>query len=400
MFSLICLSKVFQSAIDEMIRLKILVSQIIKPTIMNKFAKYIFSRFITVFLVVFFLHWIFNIKTQLIIFGGVSNFFAQLIWWIIATIIIAFIGFILLNSFFLLINRNEFSGQYFYKENIPDYESWKISVEINEGNYGIYKYEYRDKGNYMFNFRDREMTILESITRSKNFKLTISEYLRTVTSWHFTAKIVFDVEKKKEKYAVLFFILLAISIWIIKGNPITNNFYGISKTLVIEESIQVLDKIIVPKESVKDVIGIMKSNFNDDEDYSVMKQGYIFELAGVFNGFDKLEENVPFFKCLGFALLERFIHTMMYFLLPFLIGIFFIEKLPKVGKNILVGFAGLLILLAGVYFLFGYSLLFYVTISFIKEHLVVLFICLGVLSFFFIIGFLHHLYLKMKKKKN
>lgn len=287
--------------------------------------KYFFSRFVTVFLVVFFLHWIFNIKDQLIILWGESNFFAQYFWWVIA-MIIAFIGFIVLNSFFLIMNSNEFTGQYFYKDDIPDYDTWKSGVEKNEGNNGIYHYEYHDKRDYMFNFREREMTLLENITHRRNGKLSFLEYLETVTSWHFIEKIIFDIEREKEKHVFFFFILLAISIWVIKGNPITNNFYGIYKTFEIEGKIQEYDRIIVSKEFVKDAISRMESNCSDDEDCTMRKQGYIFEEAGVFDGFETFEENFSFFRCLWFALLERFIHTTMYFLLPFLIGVFLVHK--------------------------------------------------------------------------
>lgn len=289
--------------------------------------KYFFSRFVTVFIVVFFLHWIFNIKDQLIIFCGISNFFAQYLWWLFA-ILIAIIGYLLLNTFFLIMNRNELTGQYFYKDNMPDYNSWVSEIEMREGRNGIYGYKYYRESDYSFNFREKEMTLLENITHRKNGKLTVKEFFKTVTSWHFTEKIIFDIEMEKEKNVTFLLILMAISIWVIKGNPFINNFYGISKSFEFEGTIEEYDRIIVSKKYVKEAISIMESNCRDDEDCTVRKQGYIFEEAGVFNGFEVIEKNIPFLRCLSFALIERFIHTTLYFLLPYLLStlLFFKSK--------------------------------------------------------------------------
>jgi hypothetical protein len=140
---------------------------------------------------------------------------------------------------------------------------------------------------------------------------------------------------KIDKYSTLFFVLLAVSIWFIKGNPIVNNYYGIYKSYEIELGGDVIqeeyDKIIVPKSIAERTINEIENNC--EEECDVNKRGYVFIDAGVFNGFSRLDSDVSFFKCLRFALLERLIHTLMYFLLPFIIGILIIEKYEKKKHN-------------------------------------------------------------------
>lgn len=321
---------------------------------MNNFIKYIFSRFVGVFLLVFFLHWIFNLTDQLYAIFDVSGALAIFVR-IAATIIIGLIGFISINSFFLFMNKNKPMGYYFQQKDITNFNNWKSRIliyseysdSLDDGR-KKYNWEFNSKSYYcdgyaedldrklheIYNefFRVKEVTLFEEVLQRKNSKLTFWGYFRIVFSWRLS-ETLFNIERKKEKYTILFLILLAISIWFIKGNPIINNYYGLYKSFKVEtrdgNSEQEYDKIIVSKDFVKETINKIESDCEDYEDCDVRKRGYVFVDAGVFDGFVSLENDVSFFRGFAFALLERLIHTLMYFLLPFLIGIFIIRKVNK-----------------------------------------------------------------------
>ncbi len=321
---------------------------------MNNFIKYIFSRFVGVFLLVFFLNWIFNLTDQLHAIFDVSGAL-EIFVRIAATIIIGLICFISINSFFLFMNKNKPMGYYFQQKDMPNFDNWKSRILIYS-EYGDSLDDGRKKYNWEFNsksyycdgyaedldrklheiysefFRVKEVTLFEEVSQRKNPKLTFWGYFRIVFSWRLT-EILFNIERRKEKYTILFFILLAISIWFIKGNPIVNNYYGLYKSFKVEtrdgNSEQEYDKIIVSKDFAKETINKIESDCEDYEDCDVRKRGYVFVDAGVFDGFVSLDNDVSFFRCFAFALLERLIHTLMYFLLPFLIGILIIRKVNK-----------------------------------------------------------------------
>lgn len=321
---------------------------------MNDFVKYIFSRFVVVFLLVFFLHWIFNLTDQLHAIFDVSGALAIFVR-IVATIIIGLVGFMSINSFFLLMNKNKPMGYYFQQKDIPNFDNWKSKILIYsrysdslEDGRKKYNWEFNSKSYYCDGyvddldrklheiysefFRVKEVTLFEEVLLRKKSKLTFCDYLRIVFSWRLT-ETLFNIERGKEKYTILFLILLANSIWFIKGNPIVNNYYGLYKSFKVETRDgnieQEYDKIIVSRDFAKETIKKIESNCDDYEDCDVRKLGYIFVDAGVFDGFVSLENDVSFFRCLAFAILERLIHTLMYFLLPFLIGILIIRKVNK-----------------------------------------------------------------------
>jgi hypothetical protein len=116
-----------------------------------------------------------------------------------------------------------------------------------------------------------------------------------------------------------------------------NNYYGLYKSYEIEMKSGILqeeyDRVIVPKSIAKSTINTIENNCEDWEDCEVNKQGYVFIDAGVFDGFRRLDSDVSFLKCLGFSILERLIHTLMYFFLPFIIGILIIEKYGEKKYN-------------------------------------------------------------------
>ena len=242
----------------------------------TKFVKYIFSRFGYAFLLVFFLHWIFNIHTDFI--GTV------------AMVIIGLIGFVSIILFFIFINRNEPVGD-------------------NETLLSLFKK-------------------LDEIDTSKS---KFSNYLKVIFSLDFL-QAIFHIEYKVERkrYEILFIILLAISIWVFKGNPIINNYYGLYKTVEVEMRYNVsnreYDKIIVPKNLAYEAKRNIERNCKNYEECDVKMRGYIFVEAGIFHGFKPLNNNYSFFSCFFFVILERLIHTLMYFMLPFLIGIYIIDK--------------------------------------------------------------------------
>ncbi|GHT65003.1 hypothetical protein AGMMS50239_23810 [Bacteroidia bacterium] len=224
-----------------------------------------------------------------------SRFSSSILAYILMFVVVA-IGILVLCSFFLFLNINEYTGYY-------------VEVEKNEYGRKIYEHE-------------KELTLIEYIGGEKNPQLVLSQYIKIVfLSWGYFNEIFFIIEKKKEKNASALFVLLVISLWLIKGNPLINNYYGVYKTYEVETRAgsvnEEYSKIIVQKNIVKQTINSIENNCEDWEDCDVNKRGYIFLEAGMFDGFYN-DADKKYFSALKFSFLEILIHTAMYFAVPFL----------------------------------------------------------------------------------
>jgi hypothetical protein len=146
-----------------------------------------------------------------------------------------------------------------------------------------------------------------------------------------------EIGFRTEKYPTLFFIIILIFLPFSKGNFILNNYYGIFKVYDSEEhggneswagSIE-NQNYIIHKSNVDEIdfrINNMEENFEENEPYfEVKKRGYLFIQAGLIDGYktyyDEYEGFLSYIECLLFSLLEKFINSIIYFFIPFVVTI-------------------------------------------------------------------------------
>lgn len=150
----------------------------------------------------------------------------------------------------------------------------------------------------------------------------------------------FNYECDREKFVSLFLVTGLIFLYFVKGNPIINNYYGIYE--VIETSgvsrsnpggdSEYSDEpyIIIPssnKKLVKNFMHEISKIKNEDKQIEFGKRGYIFIQAGFIDGFEPIYYDgdykgfISYLSSIFYYLFEKFILTIMYFLIPFIISI-------------------------------------------------------------------------------
>ncbi len=259
-------------------------------------VRYLVSRFILVFFIKFCYSWIVNVKYQLIQFFYFSRgFWLDLTSYILIVIFIIFSVFVI-NAFFSIYHLSK-----------------TLSIE-------------------QIFLKIKKQGLL------KSFKLYLNIFFDEL-------KLNFEREVSSEKYPVLFLIYFFVFQLYPKGNPILNNYYGIYKEYEIdkmggrgngyEEYTDYIEEpsYIIHKSKAKSLKKTMKSMAYDDEydeDYfSVNKRGYLFLQAGLIDGYKSYKKEhtglLFYFECLLFSIIEKFINTVMYFLIPFVIIVLIIN---------------------------------------------------------------------------
>ena len=138
----------------------------------------------------------------------------------------------------------------------------------------------------------------------------------------------YRIEVEKEKYPNLIILLVLFILPLIKGNPILNNYHGVYLEYSNPEGGGGFDKttFIYPKNELQKINQQVENMEQDvDADSEVNTSGYIFLQAGLMEGFKPIKQShkgfVAYWNSLGYLLLEKFIITIMYFLIPMLLFI-------------------------------------------------------------------------------
>jgi len=131
-----------------------------------------------------------------------------------------------------------------------------------------------------------------------------------------------EADKESEKtflrLIILFFLVPTV---LIKGNPILKNYYG--------TEFEDIKYDIVPKEDVKELIrSTIRDVFENEKGVAVKTRGYLFIQAGLFDGYYSFgyEGFAAYLNCIPFAILEKLIWSIMYFLIPFIIIHLLLER--------------------------------------------------------------------------
>ncbi len=243
-------------------------------------AKYLFSRLTIVFLCKFFVNWVLNIEFHLTTFFDLSEGTGLTILMYVCGILILALGLFVTNFIFTIFN-------------LTDYLSLKeITEEVRER--GLFQ-------SFMYFLR--------------NF----GEFLNDNLSHEF----------QSDRYGQLFLFTALFFLPFVNGNFILNGYYGIYKEYEFEEGNIEKQYVIVRKTNEADLKRIMNNleeNAEEDEPYfEIKKKGYLFIEAGVIDGYRnyylRYDGFSSYIECLLFSALEKFITTIMYFLIPFVIFI-------------------------------------------------------------------------------
>lgn len=251
--------------------------------------RYLLSRLLIVFFINFFLCWAINIKSQLINFFDFSSGFVLDALSYLLMFLIFVIGVFTVNIIFSVLH---------------------LSQEMS--------------------FND----LIQKI-RNRGFLKSLQFYLRSFFTF---LSENFETEFKLEKYPAIFLILCLIFLFFLKGNPILNNYYGIytkyeyvnqgkydEQTNFKEKQNYIIHKS--KKNEIESRIGRLEKNIEDSDcTFEIKKRGYLFIQAGLIDGYETYySEYKGFFsylECLLFSVIEKIINVIMYFFIPFVIGIF------------------------------------------------------------------------------
>ena len=143
----------------------------------------------------------------------------------------------------------------------------------------------------------------------------------------------FHYECKREKYPNIFILFILIFMPFINGNPFFNNYYGIYKEHEIEgqgrsgtETYHSESQDYIVHKSNKGEISSRMSGLETDTDedelsFAVKKRGYLFVQTGLIDGFKTYYKEyqgfIAYLECMAFSLIECFINSIIYFLIPF-----------------------------------------------------------------------------------
>jgi hypothetical protein len=253
-------------------------------------TKYLFSRFLIIFFLKFFSGWVLGIDKQFIQFFHTNltdNFFLKILSWVIILVIIAF-GLFVINISFTFIRLT-------YKYTCTQF--------IQKG---------RDQG----------------LMKSAN---------KFIKNFHrlFIANINNEIAKERYPYGFLCFGLVFLPF--MHGNPIFNNYYGIYKSIEVDESLRDIENtkfvtnidFIIDKKNKNEIaskIDKLEAEYRDgDPYYEVEKRGYLFIQAGIIDGFKTKYKEYKglqgYLVCLFYFAVEKLIIVTLYFLLPFIIFI-------------------------------------------------------------------------------
>jgi hypothetical protein len=250
-------------------------------------VKYFFSRFLIVFLVMFFRSWIVNIDGQLLQFFDIDvtdGFFIKVLSWLLRIVVLV-IGLVVLNSSYTVLR-------------------------------------YTDELKFMGLIR---------LVRSKGIKTSIGKFFGNFVE---NIRNNIEHETEREMKALIFGISLLVFAFLTEVNPLPHNYYG----LYMEYESEAPDTNGSP--TVKGSGYIYNRNDDqrinnkmdeleydpdrDDEYYEIEKHGYLFIQTGLIDGYQNYESNNHGFggyiSCLLIAALEHLIKTFVLFLLPFLVA--------------------------------------------------------------------------------
>jgi len=253
-------------------------------------TKYLTSRLLIVFLIKFFTGWAFNLDgqfAQFFDFEMTDNFFLKCLSWLLTVAVIG-LG--------------------------------VISVNL------IYTF-FRLTDNYSYS------ELIQAVG-DKGIKNSIKLFFHNFSGL-FSANL--NNEFRLERYPILFLLFIFLFLPFINGNPFLNNYYGVYKEYEIEdqgrygERTDYIEKqnYIFHKSNGNEMnsrMNNLEQDYDEDEPYyEVKKRGYLFVQAGLIDGFNTYYKEYKgigsYIECLFFSALEKLINSIIYFLIPFLIGI-------------------------------------------------------------------------------
>lgn len=259
--------------------------------------RYLFTRFLALLIIRFFLTWLKNINHHLDYYFKITGDTNSFLTTILIPITIA-LGLFTLNFSFTII-------RYIETDSFAN-----LISEINKN--GVFSYLKKYVNNY-----------------SNEFSVNLNR------------------EKEREHYENLFFIFVFI-FFFTSSNPLFNNYYGIYReyevegySREIETTEYIQDKHFIYskkkyKKMKKAIKRLKKNNYTeyDDkyygEDFQIKRVGYTFIKAGIFDGFeDEKKQYTGFFSytlSIFSTILEKILQLTVYFLIPFTLLILYQES--------------------------------------------------------------------------
>lgn len=260
--------------------------------------RYSISRFVFIWLVMFFTGWALNIGPQVLLFFDIdlsSGFFLKILKWLF-TILILFYGLFIINIVYT-----------------------SISLLNKET-------DYKDK-----------LKIILSESKPVNY---VKAYIYRIFK---VLSLNFDNEVKKERfssmYVVFIFFYIPLTMAFVKGNPLIYNYIGIYKEYESVEAGRYGESSYTPVKSTyivnkreNKVLALIVNEFKKDydnyyePDFEIKKRNYIFIQAGLMDGFESIDNYykgfAQYFICVLYSLCEKFISCFLYFMIPYLLAMY------------------------------------------------------------------------------
>jgi hypothetical protein len=154
-------------------------------------------------------------------------------------------------------------------------------------------------------------------------------------------------EVKQEKHPYMVVIFYIIFLYFTSGVPFFFNYYGIYGEYTVEDmggrnrSHVFSDKkpyyLLSKNHDIKTVVRNLKNTYADDEpEYTIKKNRYLFFKAGLFDGFEsdlpEYKGLIAYISCLFYAFVEKLIHAILSFLIPFIACIYLFKLINKFTK--------------------------------------------------------------------
>ena len=256
-------------------------------------TKYLFSRFLVVFILKMFIDWAINIKPQLVYFFDLTEGMGLTILHYALSISVITIG--ILAIFFCL-------------------SLYHLSVRA-------------------------PLHVIIRLIKFNGFSKICRNYFNKF--WSNNIAIVLN-DIKFNKYSSIFIAFLFFVLPFSKGNPLFNNYYGVYKEYEIphddrsgEHTVyEEVQSYIIHKSEKKLIDSIINNSIGHSDEYTpfyeIKKRGYVFIQAGLFDGYRTIQIEEKgfriYFECFLYSAIEKLINTFLYFLIPFVIIIYLYHK--------------------------------------------------------------------------